>query len=267
MTFQPVLIGGGNLGWTFLSKTRDAQEAAYQKSASVERDAAYFREKIGEISSAADLTGDRRLLGVALTAFGLAEDINNTFFIKRVLEDGVLAPDAFANRLSDKRYFALADAFRFDLTPPNTVLSTFPDRVLNLYFAEGFEAAVGEQDGNMRLALSVERKLNDVIDRGLSEPAFWFSVLGDPPLRRVFEAALSLPREVAGLDIDQQSAEFRRRASDKLGVESPADLTAPDIHEKLIRRFLLREDLNSAGATSISGQVALSLLQNVPSIG
>nr|WP_276946739.1 DUF1217 domain-containing protein [Haematobacter massiliensis] len=67
----------------------------------MQRDEAYFRDRIGGISSAEELVADRRLLQIALGAFGLGEDIGNKYFIRKVLEDGVSERTALANRLSN----------------------------------------------------------------------------------------------------------------------------------------------------------------------
>ncbi|MGI9388684.1 MAG: hypothetical protein ACR2O1_01390 [Boseongicola sp.] len=90
MTYQPVVPAGGNVGWNFLSRTRDAQQDAFNASSQVVRDTEYFREKIGGVQTAEDLVSDRRLLSIALGAFGLAEDVGNKFFVRKVLEEGTL---------------------------------------------------------------------------------------------------------------------------------------------------------------------------------
>ena len=135
MTYQPVVPVGGYAGWVFLNRTMDTQQAAFNSSAAIQRDVDYFKENIGEISSAEALVNDRRLLSVALGAFGLDDDINNKYFIQKVLDDGTLDDDALANKLSDKRYFEFSKAFGFgDFDTPNTVLSEFPDDIVNEYW-------------------------------------------------------------------------------------------------------------------------------------
>ena len=262
MTYQPVVIGGGNVGWSFLSRTRDAQQEAFNTSSTVVRDTDYFRDNIGAVQSAEELVGDRRLLSVALGAFGLAEDIGNKFFIRKVLEEGTLDEDAFANRLADKRYFALAKAFAFDLSPPNTVLSDFPDDIISSYQDRSFEVAVGNADENMRLALGLERELAALADRNLSEDAAWFTIMGTPPLRSVFEGAFGLPPQTGALEVDRQLEVFRDKSMRAFGTSDPLDLLEPEKQDALVRRFLLRADLTASGGTS-SGSVALSLLQNL----
>ena len=265
MTFQPVVPAGGNVGWSFLSRTRDVQQEAFNTSSKITRDVEYFRENIATIQSAKELVDDRRLLSVALGAFGLADDIGNKYFIQTVLREGTLDADSFANRLADKRYFQLAKAFAFDVSPPNTALSTFPDEIIELYQARTFEVAVGNQDENMRIALGLERELAVLANRELSEDAAWFTIMGTPPLRAAFEGALGLPTETGALDIDRQLEIFSDSLLGAFGTSNPLDMRDTEMQDALIRRFLLRSDLLSSNAQTSRGAVALSLLQNLSS--
>lgn len=263
MSFQPVIPAGGNLGWTFLKTSRHDQQAAFDKSPAMRTFAEHFRQQIGTVRSAEDLVADRRLLTVALGAFGLDDDIGNKFFIRKVLEEGTLTDDAFANRLSDKRYRAMSEAFGFHLQPPNTVLSDFGDRIVRQYQDRQFEVAVGNQDENLRMALGVEREIGDLASRSLAEDAAWFTVMGNPPLRRVFEGALGLPTQLAAIDIDQQLSVFRDKAAAVFGTTDPTDFQAADLQEKLVRSFLFRADLEANARNTSAATVALSLLQTL----
>lgn len=266
MTYQPVIPSGGNLGWSFLNRTREAQQAAFDRSAVIVRQTDHFRENVALVRSAEDLVSDRRLLSVALGAFGLDDDIGNRFFIKKVLEEGVLEDSAFANRLADKRYFALAEAFGFDLSPPNTVLSDFADRIVDQFRTRQFEVAVGNRDESLRLAMSFERDMTDLAERNLSEDAAWFTIMGTPPIRRVFETALGLPPQVGAIDIDRQLEIFRDKTLRSFGTSDPTDFTDPKMREELLRKFLLRNELASSFQGSVRGSVALSLLSAQPSL-
>ncbi len=262
MTFQPVIPLTGNAGWSFLTRTREAQEDAFRSSSLNERETGYFRKNIGAITSAEALVSDRRLLSVALGAFGLDEDINNTFFIRKVLAEGTQDEAAFANRLGDKRYAQMSEAFGFDLTPPNTQRGSFGDQIAEGFLTRQFEVAVGTADPDMRLALGVERELATLEKGNLSEEAEWFTVLGTPPLRRVFESALSIPPTAAGLDIDRQLELFRDKAVRVFGVSTPTAFEDPNRQEDLIRRFLLQSEVASLSNSFSSGSAALSLLQS-----
>lgn len=262
MTFQPIVPLSGNAGWSFLTRTREIQEAAFKNSSQVRQKTEYFAENIKAIGSAAELVSDRRLLEVALGAFGLEDDIGNKFFVEKVLSEGTIEDTAFANRLADKRYFELAKAFSFDLEPPNSVLSDFPEKIAEAYRTRQFEVAVGAQDENLRLALSLERELESLQDRQLGEDAAWFTIMGTPPLRSIFEGALGLPPQLGALDIDRQLEVFRDKAVKTFGISNPVELASSERQEDLIRRFLLRADIGAIGPTTSSGSVALSLLQS-----
>ena len=264
MTFQPIAPFGGIGGWAFLSQTREAQQEAFDTSASVVRDTAYFEEKIGTISKAEDLVADRRLLRVALGAFGLDGDIDNRFFIQKVLEDSTLEPGSLSNRLSDKRYLAMAQEFGFgDVTPPYTALSEFGPKITVLFRERQFEIAVGNQSEDMRLALGLERDLGDLVDRDISEDAMWFTVMATQPLRVVFERAFSIPTAVGALDIDRQLELFKEKATAFFGDPSVAQFSDPEKLDDLRQRFLAQSELQASavgGVTTTRGSAALALL-------
>jgi hypothetical protein len=259
--FRPVVPLAGYAGWTFLQRTRAAQEKAFNASAEISRETAYFKDRIGQVGDAEALVGDRRLMQVALGAFGLESDIGSRFFVKKVLEDGSLSEGALANRLSDKRYLDLTKAFGFDLDPPRTVLSEFGDEIAQAYRTRQFEVAVGETDENLRLAMGLGRDLAAVVGRQSTDNGRWFAVMGNPPLRKVFETALGLPASFGALDLELQLDGFRLAAERRFGVSEVADFTDPAAEEKLIRLFLLRADSAANGVGTSRGQIALSLLQ------
>ena len=101
--FQPLVPTGGLAGWRFLQRTYDTQFEAFNQSVSLQRDTDYFRENIGQVTTAEALVSDRRLLSVALGAFGLQDDVDNRYFIRKVLEEGSVNEDALAVRFADRR--------------------------------------------------------------------------------------------------------------------------------------------------------------------
>lgn len=113
MTFQPVIGLGGLAGWRVLQATQDRQRAAFEQSPAITRDLDYFRQNAGAVNSAEELVADRRLLSVALGAYGLSEELEKQAFVRQVLEGGTENDRSFANRLADPRYEQLAVAFDF----------------------------------------------------------------------------------------------------------------------------------------------------------
>lgn len=267
MTYSPVVPFGGYAGWKFLARTRDAQQEAFAASREIRRDDAYFRERIGTIRTAGDLVADRRLLSVALGAFGLSDDIDNRYFIRKVLEDGTLDTKALANKLADKRYLEFSRAFGFgDFATPRTQLSDFADRILAAYKTRRFEEAVGQSNDQMRLAMNAERELAVIAGRNQSPDAKWFAVLGSAPLREVFQTALGLPSAFAAIDLDQQLVALKDKAERFLGSGDIADFSDPKKVEDLVRLYLLRAE-TQVGTGYSASSAALTLLQSAASRG
>ncbi len=266
MSFQPVVPMAGLAGWRFLERTFESQNNAFQKGIVLGRDTAYFEAKINEIGTAEELVSDRRLLRVALGAFGLENDIDNRFFVKKVLEEGTSKDDALANRLADDRYKKLTKAFGFgDGLIPRTRFSSFGKEITSAYRKQQFELAVGDQNENMRLALYTKRELPELLTGAGTEDTKWYKIMGTPPLRKVFESALGLPNSFGKLDIEQQLNVFKEKAQTHLGLENVDDLADPEKQDKLLQRFLARAQIQSSAASQ-SGNIALTLLQSVPRI-
>jgi Protein of unknown function (DUF1217) len=263
MNFSPALPFSGFGGWTVLKRTMPNQLAAFDRQPENKRDAEYFKANIGKVKTADELVADRRLLRVTLGAFGLEGDINNKAFIRKVLAEGTLKDGAFANRLADKQYQKLSAAFGFgDFSTPRNVLSDFPDKILAQFRQRGFEQAVGTQNDSFRLALNIERELPAVAKRTGSEDLLWLSVLGNAPMRSVFQTALGLPSSFASIDLDKQVQTLKDKTASIFGSSSLRQFAEPQNLDRLVRQFLVRSDIGNVSATA-PGATALTLLQNI----
>ncbi|MEM5520656.1 DUF1217 domain-containing protein [Sulfitobacter sp. AS59] len=260
--FQPVLPFSGLTGWRFLQNTYDRQFETFSKSVELKRDAEYFQEKIASIETAEDLVKDRRLLSVALGAYGLQDDIDNRYFIQKILEEGTSNEDSLANRFADPKYAEFSKAFGFG---PGEVLQTvnsdFSTKMIELYQANSFEVAAGEQDTTMRIALYAQREMSELATSDGSIDTKWFTIMGDPPLRSVFENALNLPEAFGQIDIDQQLSVFKERAKKQFGTDDVSVFSDPDKLDDLITTFIVREQLSNFNSSLSSGSIALTLLQ------
>ena len=262
MSFQPALPLTGYAGWGFLKRTMVRQQAIQQAAPLQQRDEAYFRDKIGKVATAEQLVSDKRLLRISLTAFGLEGDVNNKAFIQKILEGGTLKEGSLANRLADKQYQKLSAAFGFgDFSVPRTRISTFPDEILAQFRTRSFETAVGAQNNTFRLALNAEREIPIVAARNSSETAKWFAVLGNPPMREVLQTALGLPKSFASIDLDQQVSVLRTKTAAAFGSDSVTQFADPKKMEALVRRFVLRSELQEQGTGNSSAAIALQLLR------
>jgi hypothetical protein len=259
MSFQPVAPLGGLAGWTFLERTRDRQEATFQKSPTIVRRTAEFTERIARVSSAEELVRDRALLEVALGAFGLNDDIRNRFFVRKVLEEGTLSPSALSNRLSDKRYLAFSEAFGFGDVPGGKVKRPgFAADIVARYLERQFEVAVGQTNKDLRIALGLDRELGEIVTRRQTNDARWFTAMASPPVRTVLERALRVPTQAASVQIDQQLNLFKERAALRLGTSDFAAIASPEGIEKLRRAFLTAPDTNaSMGIARGAGALAI----------
>lgn len=264
MSYQPVIVGSGLVGWQFLKSTQSTQRTVFDKSASMARDTEYFEAQIGKITNAEDLVADRRLRRVALGAFGLQDDINNIFFIRKVLEEGTLKQDALANKMSDDRYKALAKAFAFD-SPlgPATQGKDFAKSIVARFRAQEFEVAVGNQDESLRLSLYLERTLPEMAATNSGDDTKWFRVMGTPPLRSVLETALGLPSGFGQLDIDKQLEMFRDKMQSRFGVSEIDEIAQPEVMGRVVQTYLLQSQIQQSSSIG-AGQLALTLLQSIP---
>lgn len=262
MSFQPVLPLSGFTGWGFLKRTMARQQAVQQALPVQQRDEAYFRDRIGKADTAEKLVNDKRLLRIALTAFGLEGDVNSKAFIQKVLEGGTLKEGSLANKLADKQYAKFAAAFGYgDFSVPRTKISTFADEILAQFRARSFETAVGEQNNTYRLAMNAERELPALASRTISETAKWYTVLGNAPLREVMQTALGLPKSFSSIDLDQQVSVLKRRTEAAFGSSDIGQFKDPARLEALTRRFILQSEMQGQQAATSPAATALTLLR------
>ena len=263
MNFQPVVPFGGYAGWQFLQRTLEAQKSRLSQDPALERATAGFEARFSTMTRAEDLVGDRQVLQVALGAYGLDEDLPNRAFIRKVLEEGTAEQGALANRLADSRYRALSEDLGFGpFGLPGYLRTGFVDDLLTTYRDRQFEQSVGAQNEDMRLALNMARELPLLGSKDQSADGAWFSVMGQPPLRAVFERAFGLPTGFGTLDLDQQLRVFREKADALLGVSEVSELSDAKVQDQLLRRFFANSTEIGGFSMSVRGAAALTLLQS-----
>ncbi len=260
MSFQPQIPLAGIAGWRFLERTQPVQQAAFEKGPQLAREIAYFTENVGKIETAADLVADRRLLKVALGAFGLSDEIDKKAFIRKVLEEGTTDPKALAMRLTETAFREMSDAFGFGAeTGRRNAEPGFASGIVAAYKTRAFEAAVGESNNDMRLAMNLKREIGEL---AAGEGASLFKVIGSKPLRQVFEKAFNLPSQFVQLDIDRQVEVFGDKLSKMFGKGDLTVFQDPANVDKLITRFLAISQIETGAAATSATSSALTLLQN-----
>ncbi|MBL4854211.1 MAG: DUF1217 domain-containing protein [Robiginitomaculum sp.] len=259
MDLNPVIPFSGLAGWRFLERTQERQQELFNRSASIQRDVDYFRENIGNVETSQDLVSDRRLLSVALGAFGLGEELDKRAFVRNILDQGVFDPQSFANRLGNPAYIAFTEMFSFadgGFFPTSGRV----DEIVDNFLIVGFETAVGNVDNSMRLAMNFKREMADLAGQGLTQTTGWLRALGSRPIRAVLEGAFNLPPAFSQIDIDQQVGILVDKAKLLFGSDSIDIFSDPQVVDDAIRRFQLREQVNNGPGANTRGMTALSIL-------
>lgn len=263
--FQPIVPMSGFTGWRFLERTVESQQQAFNNSAQIQRDIQYFKENVSNATTAEDLVKDHRLLSVALGAFGLDDDIDKKAYVLKALAEGTEDDKAFANRLVDKRYHEMVEAFGYgNEFGPRVGLSNFSESIISSYKTRQFEIAVGNSDESMRLAMTFSREISGFANSSNSNAA-WFEIMGNPPMRKIFETAFGLPSSFGSLDIDRQRATFQEMSGKMFGSEGTDVFKDEANVERLLRTFFVRKQLTEGPGAGVRGTAALSLLRNTAS--
>jgi hypothetical protein len=218
--------------------SRDLQKSLARTASDpiISRETEYYLENIVNVKSIDDFLGNQRLYSYAMKASGLEDMIYAKAFMRKVLTEGVDNKDAFATRLSDKRYKEFATVFNFarygDLTMS---FDRTRQGTVDNYLRQSLEASAGQDDPGVRLALYFQRKAADI-----KGP---FDILADPALLEVVQTALSIPKEAAQGNIDSQAAMIKHR----LDLESLKD---PEGLQRFLRRFTSLWDVQSNTASA-----------------
>lgn len=264
MSYQVVIGATGIPGWSILKQNAERHQQLIAADPVVKRDDAYFRERISTITSADELVKDYRLLSYALGAFGLEEEIANKALLQQVLKSDVDDDGSLVNRLTDKRYLQFARAFGFAEDGAAALGGAFADGMSDLYLVREFERRVGENDENLRIALNAKRELAQMTTKEGKESTLWYEVLGNPPLKRMFEVAFGYePLSFGRLPIERQHQELVGKAEQVFGSSSFETFKNPENVEKLIQRFLAQSQIAEGNAAQSSYSIALTLLSNI----
>jgi hypothetical protein len=259
--FQPAIPLSGIGGWRFLQDTYSRQLDSFSDSPQVRNDRDYMLEKLSNRMTVDEFMSDRRLLRVTMTAFGLGGEEWKGGFIRKALEE-VGDPDStFLARLNNTKYTKFAEA----LAPidGNIIMSSGELAKIAVNFeAQSFQTAVGEVDDSMRLALNFQTEIAEMTGNDASDKTILYRILGDVPVRTVFETAFSLPQGISSLDLDRQADIFKEKITSVLGISDLSELAEPEVTEKLIHRFLAMETIENGSTSYSSASAALTLLGN-----
>lgn len=206
------------------------------------RETEYYRENIENIRSIDDFMGDERLYSYAMTAFGLDEMRYAKAFIRKVLEEGIDQPDSLANRLADRRYRDLAEAFNF--TRYGETTSTFRrvrEDTVQRYLRQVLEVDAGQQNEGVRLALYFARKAEGIGSA--------MDILADPALLKVVQIATGISPLTGAANVDRQAEMIAAR----LDID---DLQDPKKLDAFLTRFTSLWELENGPAMNVPAIMA-----------
>ncbi|MEW7007078.1 DUF1217 domain-containing protein [Lentilitoribacter sp. EG35] len=206
----------------------------------VSRETKYYLENISKVDTIEDFLADDRLFSYAMKAHGLEEMTYAKGLIRKVLEGGTEDEDALANKFTDPRYKAFAEAFDFKTHEGNaTIFTKAQQGTVDKYLQQTLEENAGNDNQGVRLALYFERKLPEILEDSSSDRSIAFSLLGDNALGEVIRTALSIPPESAAANIDRQADAIL----DKLDFD---ELKTPEGLTKFLEDFTALWEVNNS---------------------
>lgn len=263
MVFRPALPLSGVAGYNFLQSTYDKQLQTFAGSPQIQNDRAYFEERLSSPVPVEELLGDRRLLRISLTAFGLAGEETKGGLVRRVLESVADPDDSLLQRLNNPAYEQFADVFQPDADGNISLSAETRTQLAQQFETELFEVAVGEVDADQRLSLNYQSDIENLIGTDSSDEAILFRLLGNVPVRRLLEGALNLPEATRALPIERQSEILQEQLQRRLGITDLKDLASPENVDRVVTRFHAIQSAIQGPNSLTPGAVALTLLTGV----
>lgn len=252
--------GGGGMSSLLLFRTLqnsgEAQKQTYAKQPQVQREIDYFLENAKKLDSPEDFFKDRRLMQVALGAFGLEQELNYTARIKAIMTQDPEAKESLVNRMAEPRYKQISEAFGFfGSGVENLKDEKFLQDIADKYLTNQFEKNLGGGNEALREAAYFRRKVAETAEDGDI-----YKLMGDKVMRSVITETLRIPKETVNQSLERQA----RVIESKVKVE---DFKDPAFVDKFLARFLTQKDAEAqlanmgGGSFGSSGQIALQLLQ------
>ena len=205
------------------------------------------------------------------SAFDLGEDFSKLSFLKKEEMFSQKAKDIFGvesltefsdpaklDQIFRRHVFRLRTAEKIE---DHSQTADPVETIANAYLDREFEARIGQSDETLRFALNARREISRIAEAGRSDRANWYELLGNPPLRQVFQGAFNFGPHLAALDVDRQVEEFTGAARRVLGTDSFKDIARKETTERLIDNYLARSQTSDSFASNRYG-AALTLLTN-----
>lgn len=228
-------LGSATLDYSVAVKSRTQLSKLVNSQPQVKANVDYYKANVSKVRSVDDLMKDRRLLTVALGAYGLESQAGSKALLRKLLTEDPTASTSLAQRMADPRYRAFANAFASLRGDGGASIGKTQsvDAVVSAYQQTQYEKAVGRNDTSARQALYFAR----VAPQATSSI---YQVLNDSTLGTVVREAYGLPKETAALDVKQQVRQLQAKGFDYTKLSDPKYVNT------LISRFLASKDASGA---------------------
>jgi Protein of unknown function (DUF1217) len=251
-------LGSATLDYTVATKSKTQLSKVVASQPEVKANIDYYKENASTVKSVDDLLKNRKVLSVALGAYGLESQVGSTALLRKLLSEDPNVTTSLAQQMSDTRYLSFAKAFASLRDDGGASIGSTSniDSVVSSYQETQYEKAVGRNDTAARQALYFARVAPEATGS-------IYQVLSDKTLSAVVLGAYGLPDETAALDTKQQVRQLQAKGFDytKLSDEKYV--------KTLIGKFLASQDASGtpSGADEdvvVSGtaSAAASMLSN-----
>lgn len=228
-------LGSATLDYSVAVKAREQLGNLVNSQPQVKANVDYYKANAGSVTSVDDLLKNRRLLTVALGAYGLESQAGSTALLRKLLSEDPTSTSSLAQQMADPRYRAFATAFASLREDGGEAISKTEniDTVVTAFQQTQYEKAVGRNDTSARQALYFARVAPQATES-------IYQVLNDSTLGAVVREAYGLPEETAALDAKAQVRQLEAKGFDY------TKLSDPDYVNSLISRFLASKDASGA---------------------
>ena len=237
-------LGSAALDYSVAVKAKTQLSKLVNSQPEVKANVAYYQANASSVKSVDDLLNNRKLLTVALGAYGLESQVNAKALLRKLLSEDPTASTSLASRMADNRYKSFATAFASLRSDGGAAIghANSISKVVAAYQASQYEKAIGRNDTAARQALYFARN-------AAAATGSVYQVLTDTTLGAVVRGAYGLPKETAALDVKAQVRQLQAHGFDYTKL---ADATYV---KSLINKFLANQD--AAGTPSGSDEDAV----------
>jgi hypothetical protein len=265
---------------TYQSMTRDMARTTtgVENEPQVKRETEYYLANIGKVKTVDDFVNNTRLFNYAMKAFGLEDMAYAKAFITKVLTEGISDSGSFANKLTDPRYKAFAEAFNFEADKDGATTYVAAQKgVTDRYTLTAIQNGVSPQnpvlqqqtDDYLKQVVDV-KSIDDFLDNDTvytyAMKAFGLDAkLGDKDfMRKILEGGVSDPNSFANQQTNKNYAAFAAAFDFAAHGEETTTYSVPE--QGAVDAYMRQTMEDEAGAQNPGVQLALYFQRKASSI-